>query len=567
MFVILAFVAAFLGLAGASLVARASTGPVADSASTTMVCTLGAPASLTFDQIRNRNFDCGPDRFERPAERVWAVLPVHGAEQLTGPLELRGDNLYLEGAEVHAVYADGSSRSVRYTMEQIRDGSRPKGVYALPIPQSESGSPLQRVYAGFDRPWSATTAKLMHIASTSEGDARQLPVMVMFGVLFGFAVLPLLYNFFFFAALRYRFLVWHSLMVVATAAYTFSSSGMLFLVFPEAGLGVRHALNYWTLALGVSAGAVFLIHYLEEGMIGRRLTVALVVTALLPVMVTATVLHTGDWARFVGRTWYHASFLPAFAVSLAAILTAWRRGSRAVRFQMLGWLPIILVALERIARGLDLYQGFAIMDYALYFVLVFDSSIVALGVADRVLRLRESHDESSKRADRMARLAETDGLTGLANRRGFDRIFEESQRKRSHDELAIVDIDHFKQINDEYGHECGDNVLRAIGGVLADSGLVAARLGGEEFALLIRNGEDAIGPDLEALRKRISSSIALAVPRVTTPITVSIGVAPIMRGIPSRAIYALADRRLYAAKRGGRDRIERDAVAFDERAA
>ncbi|MCC6830400.1 MAG: diguanylate cyclase [Thermoleophilia bacterium] len=154
--------------------------------------------------------------------------------------------------------------------------------------------------------------------------------------------------------------------------------------------------------------------------------------------------------------------------------------------------------------------------------------------------------------------ATSDPLTGLANHRTFhERLHAEAARsRRSGASLALVllDIDRFKSVNDLHGHQCGDEVLRTIAAVLAEDARttdLAARLGGEEFALLLSDsGDDGALAVAERLRA------AIAATRVQGPgrVTASFGVASLgPDGDPDELVRA-ADRALYAAKGAGRDR-------------
>ncbi len=155
------------------------------------------------------------------------------------------------------------------------------------------------------------------------------------------------------------------------------------------------------------------------------------------------------------------------------------------------------------------------------------------------------------------RLAAVDGLTGLANRRQFDsalaREVAVACRRREPLTLAIVDIDHFKEVNDTAGHVAGDEVLRSLGVVLRDATRemdLVARYGGEEFALVLPScdAQAALGV-LERVDRSMRSS------GVLRGITVSSGVATLFdhAGDGSGLIVA-ADRALYASKRSGRNR-------------
>ena len=190
------------------------------------------------------------------------------------------------------------------------------------------------------------------------------------------------------------------------------------------------------------------------------------------------------------------------------------------------------------------------------------------GTVDGVVAVVRDITEQKDLQDKLASLATTDGLTGLANRRAFDeRLAEEWARARRDGtqlSLLLIDVDHFKKFNDHYGHLAGDGCLRALGRTL--SALVkrpadlAARYGGEEFAVLLPNtGPDGCAEVGEAIRHALHE---LATPHAQNPpsrlVTVSIGAAaslPSQSAMDCSKLVAAADRALYAAKDGGRDRL------------
>lgn len=155
-------------------------------------------------------------------------------------------------------------------------------------------------------------------------------------------------------------------------------------------------------------------------------------------------------------------------------------------------------------------------------------------------------------------LARRDGLTGALSRRAFEEAMRAAIRSAVRPlSLLFFDIDHFKVVNDRWGHPAGDIVIRAVAGAIAGRlgpGDRLGRLGGEEFALL----SPANGPDAAARAERIREAVAaLAIPDIGShPVTVSCGIAPWTeaRGGPS-GWMAAADVGLYAAKRGGRNRV------------
>lgn len=181
-------------------------------------------------------------------------------------------------------------------------------------------------------------------------------------------------------------------------------------------------------------------------------------------------------------------------------------------------------------------------------------------------RLADQAEEMRATNERLAELAATDSLTGIANRRHFDRRLDEEWRRGSRDgrplALLMLDIDGFKRFNDRYGHLAGDDCLRQVVSVIAAHarrpGDLAARLGGEEFALLLP------GAPLEAALV-IAEQIRREVEDLTIPhqdgidgrLTISIGVAAMQPGHGHEAenLRHSADTALYAAKAAGRNRV------------
>lgn len=168
--------------------------------------------------------------------------------------------------------------------------------------------------------------------------------------------------------------------------------------------------------------------------------------------------------------------------------------------------------------------------------------------------------------DLLAERARVDGLTGLWNRAHFDlRLAEEmSHQPRSGRpvSLLLVDVDHFKRVNDTHGHPFGDTVLRTVAATLAlgrREADVTCRYGGEEFAIILP-GTDAAGAIATAERVRVDiASLRLKREGQPVPVTASIGLAAVEHSRPDAAspaqLVEAADRALYAAKQGGRDRV------------
>ncbi len=184
-----------------------------------------------------------------------------------------------------------------------------------------------------------------------------------------------------------------------------------------------------------------------------------------------------------------------------------------------------------------------------------DVMVSGCGVAGVVLVLERRNEIL---VARLAEEARTDPLTGLLNRRGFDehaaREFAHVGREGAPIALAILDIDHFKQVNDQWGHIVGDRVLVNLARVLSGEARgidVAARLGGEEFAVLMP-GSDAAGA--EAFVERVRAGLEASAGSDLPGVRVSAGVAATSEPLDVQIMLESVDRALYVAKRGGRDR-------------
>lgn len=170
--------------------------------------------------------------------------------------------------------------------------------------------------------------------------------------------------------------------------------------------------------------------------------------------------------------------------------------------------------------------------------------------------------EIQQTEEALAEQARQDPMTGLGNRRAFEEGLKDAyarmHRLREDVVLLMLDVDHFKRINDTYGHAAGDDVLRAIGATLRSTIREvdkAYRVGGEEFVVLLI-GTDLTGARVAAERLRGAiSATPIATDGHSIQITASIGLAAADTSIPSEEVMRTADRALYAAKTGGRDRV------------
>src|SRR5581483_5269859 len=223
---------------------------------------------------------------------------------------------------------------------------------------------------------------------------------------------------------------------------------------------------------------------------------------------------------------------------------------------------------EAMEEQASLYAAHGNFEKAYRQHIAFHAADVALRAAEREANSRTLQavfetNEARHEGQRFRELALRDPLTGLPNRRYVDSelpaILGGASDDRTPLALGLLDIDHFKRVNDTYSHAVGDQVLTQLGKILAEAAIasrpagLAARMGGEEF-LLVLSGE-LLDERFEALRKRIEAHTWDRIAQ-SLAITVSIGVTRVRPGRATQsALLGRADRFLYVAKNAGRNRV------------
>lgn len=182
-------------------------------------------------------------------------------------------------------------------------------------------------------------------------------------------------------------------------------------------------------------------------------------------------------------------------------------------------------------------------------------------VKERTMQLEQRALELEAANEQISRLVYIDPLTGVANRRSLDitlaREIERVSRLGQPLTVVLLDVDHFKSVNDTFGHAMGDKVLQAIAatvsGLLRPYDLIA-RYGGEEF-LVMMPGVTQENGEVAADRFRLAIS-AITIDGFSQNITASFGVATLLAGQPSHTLFERADKAMYRAKQNGRNRVE-----------
>lgn len=244
------------------------------------------------------------------------------------------------------------------------------------------------------------------------------------------------------------------------------------------------------------------------------------------------------------------------AVIAAAVVAALRGSGYAVIF-LIGWLPLLAVTVLGSLQLFGLFGSWHWLSSAGLAAGAFEALVLSLGLARRSLDLRRERDA-------VRALADLDPLTGLLNRRAWARRVD-LLRQSGRDPICLlfIDVDHFKTLNDQFGHEAGDSALNRLAGQLKAelrNEDVLARHGGEELLAALPD----CSPERAAMiAERIRTQIALLdfsphndQPHEPLHLTVSIGIAVLRDDEPLDRLVDRADQAMYKAKAAGRNRVE-----------
>ena len=491
---------------------------------------------------------CGDRDYTLDGERVLLRFDIDPAQTL--PRHLLSRRSALQAVHLLAIDADGGLRRASFEPGQLQNALA-GGYFELPL--SDVTRQTRQLIVAFDRPTHRMVLEQAHLASVDSAPTTRH--LLLLAGLCGMLLMPLVFNIAFYRVLREPFVLWHGALAVSLLLSSLVSSELapVLLDLPAMTLSWMTTLVF---GMTIASGVMFTASFVEPEHMNPRLRRALPYCAVAALALSVFHAAFPYVARPVQSMFYTAAFGPILLIVLCALVDALRRGSRAARFQAVGWAPLLLVGLVRLVTGV--VPGLTSNDAETLFHIgcVFEVLSTAMGVADRLMTLKHQRDQAQTEAAVLERLSAHDALTGLLNRRALETRFEEF-RANGYDTLAVLDLDHFKSVNDQFGHGVGDAVLKATAEALQpDAQVLAFRLGGEEFVLLLRGDDGAA--QAERRRQAIPSRVAAAVPDLARPVTASMGVIRLARAAHLdthfQPCFDRADKLLYAAKGSGRNR-------------
>jgi diguanylate cyclase (GGDEF)-like protein len=496
-------------------------------------------------------FDCGKaqNRFGRGDFAVdLRFAPV--LSRTADPLVLRTSSVWQDGERVIFLYADGTRSELAFNSQNSRPYMTMGAIYEFPVPARAAPLSGVRIEVRDSANWRGVVigAQLM---TATESFRLQSWLVALYAAFGGLSLALLTYNLSLWSVLRHRFQLSYAAMVGALMAYTFTSSSIAMLVIPSLANNDRLRLNYLFLALTAVAAIRFMFDYFGSKAFTPRLRHIASTLSASSMMSAIAFAVLAPWQGYWLDRFYFITGAAALLLVIPIIHAAWRAKARNLGMFIVAWSAPVVVTLARVAYGMGLLDYSFWLDNGNLIALSIESLLSTMLIVARMRDLHSERDQAMASEQLALRLANSDPLTGLLNRRAF--IQNAIGRVEQH-RLFLIDIDHFKAINDRIGHAAGDDVLREVSAAIQDcrpEGSLAVRLGGEEFALLVpRRAQAQCPPDLllDAVRQR-------AMP-MNWKVTVSIGFVDgkVTTEEDWKRLYRLADTALYRAKSDGRDR-------------
>ncbi|MFZ6046158.1 diguanylate cyclase domain-containing protein [Pseudomonas sp. CR3202] len=559
---------------------------------------------MTRPEVQQRFAPAGGRASVGQSRSVWWVR-VQLSRTADAPRQWWLENSGITVYRVSLFLPDGKGGwSRRETSEALpfadtRDYSYRRMLFKLP----EIGAqPLTLYFRSYDPAGNSFPLKVWQLDDLKELKATE---NLGFGLVYGVILALLLYNLFILVALRDPAYLWYVLATASALVFILSMSGHGFQYFwPDAPVPV------WLDRITLPAlWGIFVMRFTQELLSTRRgLRWADRLFNVACVLYAVAILINAFGLRAEGAILIAVTPIVTVPTALISALIRWRQGFIPARFYLIGYGTVLVSTAVLVMRAAGIIQPINFTAYMFPIAVAAESILFSFALAYRIQMLKQERAAALEQADRekAARLAQMqasadelqaavtartaelaaanqrlsereralrhaafhDALTELPNRRYLIERTESAlaNAKRHKEQLALmlIDLDHFKPINDRFGHDAGDEMLRTIGQRLREhvrGGDAVARLGGDEFAVLI-SGVDA---EVQArdLARRLLDELAAPMCYGAEQLSVSISIGVAM--FPQHArhfsgLYQTADQALYKAKARGRS----DVVVFGE---
>lgn len=507
-------------------------------------------------------FDCSETAFARPMGHIWISFNTSELPVTMEDPALRFSLSYNRDITMTLLDRTGAVTTRIYTPAELAKLADVPSKIVLPF-QASGPQKTETILIGIAGVWDISNWKGVDLVSQAVAEQQNLQRTMLFGLLTGILLTPLLLCAVVYPVLRSSFLPYHFGMLFCALVNGLSWTGMVN-AFPVTVEPItRSVINHLSIALAFMFACLLTRELVGRRILGRFYSRLLTLTGIIPVLITITLMTVAPAFSHYGSLIYYGMFLVPLGAIICTLLVFSVQGVRICQLQLLAWSPMILFVIGRIGRGTGLFENVPLMDVALFPSLVTEGLLTTSVVAYRIYQLRQERDYALRQQATLEDLATQDALTGALNRRAFIDRFNQIRvsgiARHKVLTLILLDIDHFKRVNDEHGHATGDEVLVQITRLLKDQCRgedICARFGGEEFAVLMETSSMAAA---DACAERLRQAIADFGFGAVGQVTVSLGFVQVTEdpNTPFNSWYEAADAALYAAKSKGRNRVQR----------
>ena len=510
------------------------------------------------------DFDCGPAKLAKKTDMLWMIADIGDLQQnMTEPV-MRFRAARQGAVTLLSVYPDGSEQTERY--DQADMTARWRSPYAVALPLvSRDGQFPETVLIGAENPWDPSNWNDIELvdakADLALHERGEMVSIFVAGLLFA----PLLLDFVFFMAMRQRFIFYHSLVVGAILVNHICWSGQIFDLFPSATLVERSWIAFIALASLAFGGCMLVRSLCDPEKLGKWGDLTLKYMGWITLISTVLIMIFAEQLSLTGSIIFHVVYGIMAITIIGNLLRCAIKGDKIAMLQLLGGAGAAFIAICRIIRALGWIDDLPIFDFGFYIAILAEALTTSVIVGYRATQIRRERDIALRDKQGLETIAYIDELTGLPNRRAFTLIYSKFiASNKTQDRvwaLGIVDIDHFKEVNDRHGHIVGDKVLKQVASVMnsqCGQGDYLARFGGEEFVLLI---SARTNDELRRFAQGIVDSCAAfdfkGADYDVGQVTISMGLQFLDKNTKANleTCFRITDKALYEAKKSGRNQI------------
>lgn len=385
--------------------------------------------------------------------------------------------------------------------------------------------------------------------------AEKLKTEAFFFFCYGILFVMIFYNLIIGRYLQDTLYYIYSLVILSTLIYQFFAHGHGKLFGYLDWDQVNHALNFLAMISAWTA-LIFIYRFLNfktyMPRFAKYFKIFLVTFGLLALLTLVLPTNAG-----INIALICAGPAPLLVMSVA--LWSWHRGSRLAGVYVFAWSFYILGGLLWGLYWLGIVPLSNLVEFPLVAGAALESILLSLALGLRIQLIKRQSKILSKSEKYYKEISALDPMTGLANRRAFDQEMDKLINEGGNLNLVLLDIDHFKNYNDSYGHLAGDKVIKKLSAILQEAVReedMAARIGGEEFALILRNEKVEMARNIAERIRLLFSQTPFYFSGQNIHCTVSIGIAILELGESAIDIIERADKALYRAKDKGRNQTQ-----------